>query len=92
VLALTHFVSRELSKAESHDRFVCQIIGSFNKALLQGMIHHYNGGKGVQFFIPPSLQANWGIIEFWKDHKSSPSIFGNRLAWQKKSEAIKNKS
>jgi hypothetical protein len=57
--------------------------------LLQGMIYHFNGGKGVQFCIPPSLQASWGIVDIWKDHKLSPSIFGNRLAWQKQSEAIK---
>jgi hypothetical protein len=45
----------------------------------------------VQFCIPPSLQANWGMVDIWKDHKSTPSILGNRIAWQKKSETINNK-
>jgi hypothetical protein len=92
VFELTHFVSHALSKTESHENFVCKIIESFNKLLLQGIVYHYNGGKGVQFFIPPSLQANWGLIDVWKDHKSSASIFGNRLAWQKKSEALNKQS
>lgn len=92
VLELTHFVSKALSREETHDSLVCKILESFNKLLLQGMIHHYNGGKGVQFFIPPSLQANWELTEVWKDHKSSPSVFGNRLAWQKKTETPSNPS
>jgi hypothetical protein len=91
VLELTHFVSKQINRAETHDGFVCRIIESFNKLLLQGMIYHFNGGKGVQFCIPPSLQANWGMVDIWKDHKSTPSIFGNRIAWQKKSETINNK-
>jgi hypothetical protein len=90
VLELTHVVSKGISRAESNDRLVARIIGSFNKLLMQGMIYHYNGGKGVQFTIPPSLQANWGMTETWKDFKSTPSLFGNRLAWQKKSEEIPN--
>jgi hypothetical protein len=90
VLELTHFVSKQVDRAETHDGLVCRIIESFNKLLLQGMIYHFNGGKGVQFSIPPSLQANWGMIEVWKDHKSTPSFFGNRIAWQKKSSTIKN--
>jgi hypothetical protein len=92
LLELTHFISKEISHADSHDSFVCKIIGSFNKLLLQGMIFHFNGGKGVQFFIPPSLQASWGVIDVWKDYKSSPSLLGNRLAWQRKSEEIKTQS
>jgi hypothetical protein len=88
VLELTHFVSKTLSKVETHDGFVCKIIESFNKLLLQGLIYHYNGGKGVQFFIPPSLQASWGMTDVWKDHKSLPPVLGNRLTWQKRSESL----
>jgi hypothetical protein len=92
VLELTRFISKGISRVETHDGFVSDIIGPFNKLLLQGMIYHYNGGKGVQFYIPPSLQASWQLTEEWKDHISSPSFFGNRLAWQKKYASIKNKS
>jgi hypothetical protein len=90
VLQLTHFVTDLLNGAESNDVFVKKIIGPFNKMLLQGIIYHYNGGKGVQFSIPPSLQVSWGLINLWKDYKTSPSLFGNRLAWQKTSEIIKS--
>jgi hypothetical protein len=88
VIELTHFVTKILNKEETDNQLVCKITESFNKLLLQGMIYHFNGGKGVQFYIPPSLQTSWGIIDVWKDHKSTPSVFGNRLAWQKKSETI----
>lgn len=87
VLQLTHFVTKLVS-AESQDSFVQKIIATFNKFLLQGIIYHYNGGKGVQFSIPPSLQANWGLINTWQDHLTTPSLFGNRLAWQKSLENI----
>lgn len=89
VIDLTHFASETLSKEEWRDKSVRKIITAFNKLLLQGIIHHYNGGKGVQFFIPPSLQANWGVTRVWTDYKASPAILGNRLAWQKKKEALK---
>jgi hypothetical protein len=92
VLELTHFVSKVLSREETHDGLVSKIMESFNKLLLQGMVYHFNGGKGVQFYIPPSLQASWGVTSVWKDHVSTPSLLGNRLAWQKKSEEIKNQS
>jgi hypothetical protein len=92
VLQLTHFVTALVSGAESHDVFVQKIIAPFNKLLLQGIIYHYNGGKGVQFSIPPSLQANWGLINTWKDYKTSPSILGNRLAWQKEAETLQSTS
>jgi hypothetical protein len=90
VLDLTHFVTAGLSVTDSHHGFVSRMIPSFNKLLLQGLIYHYNGGKGVQFFIPPSLQENWGLIDVWTDHKSTPSFLGNRITWQKKSETITN--
>lgn len=90
VLKLTNFASSMVSRSDSHDNFVCKIISSCNKALLQGIIYHFNGNKAVQFFIPPSLQASWGITSIWNDYKSSPSLFGNRVAWQKKSEALNN--
>lgn len=90
ILAITHLVNTTISREDDRDRFVCKIIGAFNKVLLQSMIYHFNGGKGVQFVIPPSLQSNWGLVEVWKDQMSTPSILGNRLTWQKKSDIIKN--
>jgi hypothetical protein len=88
VLQLTSFFTKLVSGAESHDSFVQKIISTFNKLLLQGIIYHYNGGKGVQFSIPPSLQSNWGLNNNWTNYKTSPSFFGNRFAWQKLSEII----
>jgi hypothetical protein len=88
VVDLANVVSKGLSRADNHDRLVCRIVESCNKLLLQGMIYHLNGSKGVQFLIPPSLQANWEIVGVWKDHKATPSLFGNRVTWQKKSETI----
>jgi len=90
VVELTEGLTKGVSNAEDHDRFVTKIIGSFNKLLLQGTILHFNGNKGVQFLIPPSLQASWGLIDVWNNHKATPSLFGNRLAWQKKSQVINN--
>ncbi|HCW07269.1 MAG TPA: DUF2236 domain-containing protein [Cytophagales bacterium] len=87
VLRLSNFIAKELSNLKTHD-FVRSITESFNKLLLQGIIYHFNGGKGVQFFIPPSLQANWGLIDVWKDFVSTPSLLGNRVTWQKKSEQL----
>lgn len=87
VLCLSSFFTKELSKLETHD-FIRKVTESFNKLLLQGIIYHFNGGKGVQFFIPPSLQADWGLINLWDDFLSTPSLFGNRITWQKKSEQL----
>ncbi|HTH56994.1 MAG TPA: oxygenase MpaB family protein [Cyclobacteriaceae bacterium] len=88
VLQLTHFVTKLVSGAESHDSFVQKIIATFNKLLLQGIIYHYNGGKGVQFSIPPSLQANWGLTDQWTNYFTSPAVLRNRWAWQKSLEKI----
>lgn len=88
VLQLTHFFTKLVSGAESHDSFVQKIIATFNKLLLQGIIYHFNGNKRVQFSIPPSLQANWGLTNNWANYIASPSFLGNRFAWQKASENI----
>ena len=61
--------------------------------MLQGIIHHYNDGKQVHFFIDPSLQKNWGLIDEWNNYKNiTPNVFGNRLEWQKESEVIDSKN
>jgi hypothetical protein len=92
VLQLTHFVTKLVSGAESHDSFVQKIVSTFNKLLLQGIIYHYNGGKGVQFSIPPSLQANWGLTDLWTNYVTTPALLGNRLALQKAAEKISSAS
>jgi hypothetical protein len=89
VFELAHFVTKTLSKEEARSIFVRKIATLFNKLLLQGIIYYFNGEKSVQFFIPPSLQTSWGVSDLWDDHKTSPSILGNRLAWQKKRETLK---
>ena len=86
VLRLTHFVTETLSIVESQDIFVRKVVSAFNKLLLQGIIHYYNGGKGVQFFIPPSLEASWGLTNQWRDSLSTPAILGHRISWQTKIE------
>lgn len=90
VFELSMFASKELGKIESHNGFVARIVRHFNRLMLQGMIYHFNDGKRVQFFIPPSLQANWDLMDVWNDHLSSPSVLGNRISWQKKNEILKD--
>lgn len=85
ILTLSRFLSGELSHLEQH-KLVQKISSHFNKKLLEGIIHHFNGGKSVQFFIPPSLQADWGLLDSWKDKVSTPSILGNRLSWQQRTK------
>ena len=81
MLGITKFIVGKLSGLEEH-KFVQKISSYFNKKLLEGIIHHFNGGKNVQFFIPPSLQKDWRIIEEWDNAISSPAILGKRLAVQ----------
>jgi hypothetical protein len=83
VLGLTRFIIGELSHMEEHE-LVQKISGSFNKKLLEGIIHHFNDGKQVQFYIPPSLQEDWGLVDLWENKVVTPGIFGNRLAFQQK--------
>lgn len=87
-LSLTKYVIGEFSHLE-HSSFIQKITAPFNRYLLEGIIHHYNGGKKVHFLIPPSLQKDWGLLDEWNNYKSiTPNIFGNRLEWQKESEKI----
>ena len=83
VLKLTKMITGEFSHLEER-KIVQEISSHFNKRLLEGIIHHYNEGKDVQFFIPPSLQEDWGLVSQWENKASTPSILNNRLAWQTK--------
>lgn len=89
ILSLTKFITGELSKLEHH-QFVRKITPIFNRLILKGIIHHYNGGKNVHFNIPPSLQKDWQLVDDWKDYKVViPNLFGNRLSWQKENQQLK---
>jgi hypothetical protein len=89
ILSISRYFIGELSHLE-HKSLIQQISPVFNKALLKGIIHHYNGGKNVHFFIPPALQKDWKLTEEWTDHKVIvPDVLGNRLSWQKKKQTLK---
>ena len=88
VMSLTKYLLGKISHLE-HSKFIQKITIPFNRLLLQGIIHHFNDGKQVQFVIPPSLQKNWNLTEEWKNFMAlTPGLFGNRFMWQRKSETI----
>lgn len=83
LLGITRFIIGKLSHLEEH-KFVQKISSYFNRKLLEGIIHHFNDGKNVQFFIPPSLQKDWGLVDEWNNEMTSPAVFKKRLAIQKR--------
>lgn len=87
ILSLSKLIIGKLSHMEEH-KLVQKISSYFNRKLLEGIIHHYNDGKGVQFFIPPSLQKDWNLVDTWENSVATPGVFGTRLALQKKRETI----
>ncbi len=88
ILLLTRLITHKIGDLEHH-QLVQKLSGIMNRLLLQGMLKHYNGGKDVHFFIPPSLQKDWKLTEEWENKMAiTPGIFGNRLMWQQKTESI----
>ncbi len=85
VLSLTQLLVKELGKLD-RDGLVRAIAGPFNRLLLHGVIHHFNDGKGVQFFIPPSLQQEWKMTDTWTDVLSTPAVLSTRISFQRKTE------
>ena len=83
MLHTTQFITKEVTKLEDI-KFFQRLAKHLNTFILQGVIHHFNDGKQVHFFIPPSLQKEWKLNSQWKDYWTTPSIFGNRLSLQKK--------
>ena len=83
LLGLTKLIIGKLSHLEEH-KFVREISSYFNRKLLEGIIHHFNDGKNVQFFIPPSLKKDWGLIDEWDNVLTLPGLLRRRLAVQKK--------
>ncbi|MEL7145192.1 MAG: oxygenase MpaB family protein [Bacteroidota bacterium] len=61
-MAVTKWFSHGVSHLE-HSSLVQKLTSKFNKAMLSGFLKHYNDGKNIQFFIPPSLQKNWQLPE-----------------------------
>ncbi len=88
LLKVARHLLKGLSELEEHT-FIARLAESFNRLLLQGIIHHFNGGKEVQFFIPPSLQKNWGLIDDWQNSFTlTPNLFGHRLVVQRKTQKV----
>lgn len=85
ILGIAKFIIGKLSHLEEH-KFVQKISSYFNRKLLEGIIHHFNDGKNVQFFIPPSLKKDWGLIDEWDNSITSPALFKRRLAVQKRTD------
>ena len=83
MLALSQFFVGKISDMEEH-ALIQRVSSYINKKMLEGIIHHYNHGKKVQFFIPPSLQGDWGLANEWVDELTSPIVFGHRLSIQKR--------
>lgn len=67
-LRLTAYVTSKISDLDDHPQ-VRRLVEVFNRHLLQGIIHHFNDGKKVHFYIPPSLQKNWQVSTSFDDHK-----------------------
>lgn len=85
ILGIAKFIIGKLSHLEEH-KFVQKISSYFNRKLLEGIIHHFNDGKNVQFFIPPSLKKDWGLTDEWDNSITSPALFKRRLAVQKRTD------
>lgn len=60
VLRLSKLLVGALGELEDH-QLIARLATSINTKMLEGIIHHFNQGKEVQFFIPPSLQKDWGL-------------------------------
>ena len=89
ILKLMKFILKGVDEVEDHSRIVQKISGHFNRIMLQGFLKHFNEGKNVNFYIPPSLQKNWKLNEEWENKAIlTPSIFGNRIAWQKRTDTL----
>lgn len=85
ILGIARFIIGKISHLEEH-KFVQKVSSYFNKLLLKGIIHHFNHGKGVQFYIPPSLQKDWNLTDDWENAITTPGFLKRRLAIQKKTD------
>lgn len=89
ILRLMKVLFHDIDKAEDHSSIVRKLSGHFNRKLLQGFLHHFNEGKNVNFYIPPSLQKDWKLKEEWGNKAVIlPPILGNRITWQKRTDIL----
>jgi len=67
VMAISKFLSDKISHLQDHSEIIQAVSGLFNKLLLNGYLKHYDGGKNIHFFIPPSLCKDWNVSEEWQN-------------------------
>ena len=61
LLKLSKWIFKEFDKAADHSRVIRAVASKFNKIMLQSMLRHFNEGKSVHFYIPPSLKKDWNL-------------------------------
>lgn len=89
ILKLMKLIFKGVDEVEDHSKIIQKISGHFNRLILQGFLKHFNEGKNVHFYIPPSLQKNWKLHEQWEDKAIIiPPILGNRITWQKRTDNL----
>lgn len=62
LLSLTRHLSDDVAHLEGH-ALLNRVIRHINGYILRGVISHFNEGKRVQFYIPPSLRKDWNVSE-----------------------------
>lgn len=88
ITILTRLITGTIGKLE-HSAIIRKLTLHFSKILLQAFLKHYNDGKNIHFYVPPSLQKDWKLTEEWTNKVSlTPNILGNRLMWQKREDNI----
>ncbi len=89
ILKLMKLIFKGIDETEDHSKVIQKLSGHFNRVMLQGFLKHFNEGKNVNFYIPPSLQKNWKLQEEWENKIIlTPSIFGNRITLQKRTDTL----
>jgi hypothetical protein len=53
----------EYEKLEHRSELFARFAESFSKIMLQGMLNYMNHGNKIYFYLPESLQEDWGIKE-----------------------------
>jgi hypothetical protein len=61
ILHLTELMGKGVDQIEEHSVIIRKLSSFINKKMLNGLLKHYNEGKKVDFFIPPSLQKDWDL-------------------------------
>lgn len=61
LLHLSKWLFGELDELADHSKVIRNIASKFNRVLLQAFLKHFNEGKNVHFYIPPSLKKDWKL-------------------------------